>query len=748
MNKSKKITLIISIALVSILLIVGISYAAMSYNKAGSNQQLVLGDIWMKYDEVSGLSISDALPGADYSNYFEFTITGKNTYTKKDIYYDFILTRGDLPEGKSEDYRIPDEYLKFKLVSVDNSNQETVIFQDETYESLENQRIYVETIAKNTTDEVNRKYRLYMTIDYSLEIGNTSTAVFTSDEWEQAFATVKLNVTGDFSEKKVLTYEDCFKTKILDDGTLKITDYYKYNASSTNELYQNPFCTSDVVIPRTIGGVSVTAIGRGAFENNDLTSIEIPDSVISIESRAFNSNRLSDSEATIYARTDNNGDGVGEIDTTTIVSYGGLNKSPVISNNVTTIGDSAFHGNELRSVVIPDSVTAIGPNAFSYNRLVSVEISKNITIIESDTFYNNQLTSIEIPNGVTEIGYSAFGGNLLTSVRIPNSVKTIQTIAFYRNNITNLTFEENSKLKTIEQDAFYMNEIVNVEIPDSVETIASNAFADNYINEVVLGNSIQYIGHAAFGTHGGYYSGNNMITTVINKSGNSFDWDVVFGFSSSSDDNNNFSAGTYNFYYEGEETEIKILVPTPESCFTTTSLDSTSVSITDYDTSCGTDVVIPSKIAGKNVTTIGWWAFKEKNLTSVVIPEGVITIENQAFRINNLTAIKIPNSVTTIEAGAFINNSLTEVELGSSVESIGATAFTTHSGEYAGGNRITTVINKSGNSFDWDSIFQKTSTDGNSTFATGTYRFYDDGDQTIEITDGYTNDDLDEDYNG
>ena len=47
---------------------------------------------------------------------------------------------------------------------------------------------------------------------------------------------------------------------------------------------------------------------------------------------------------------------------------------------------------------------------------------------------------------------------------------------------------------------------------------------------------------------------------------------------------------------------------------------------------------------------------------------------------------------------------------------------------------ITKVINKSGNSFNWDDVFQKKSTDGNSTFVTGTYRYYDSGDKEILIT--------------
>ena len=71
----------------------------------------------------------------------------------------------------------------------------------------------------------------------------------------------------------------------------------------------------NLIIPGTINGEIVISIGGGAFENNDLTSVTIP-------------------------------------------------------NSVTQIGRFAFQDNQLTEVTIPNSVTEIGWEAFDY----SVEI--------------------------------------------------------------------------------------------------------------------------------------------------------------------------------------------------------------------------------------------------------------------------------------------------------------------------------------------------------------------------------------
>ena len=103
-----------------------------------------------------------------------------------------------------------------------------------------------------------------------------------------------------------------------------------------------------------------------------------------------------------------------------------------------------------------------------------------------------------------------------------------------------------------------------------------------------------------------------------------------------------------------------------------------------YGAICSVNVVIPSSINEVSVITIGEDAFRDNNLTSVVIPDSVTTIGDRAFRNNNLTSVDIPDSVTTIGNSAFSSNNLTNVTIGNSVTTIGVHAFD--------GNNLTSVV--------------------------------------------------------
>lgn len=104
--------------------------------------------------------------------------------------------------------------------------------------------------------------------------------------------------------------------------------------------------------------------------------------------------------------------------------------------------------------------------------------------------------------------------------------------------------------------------------------------------------------------------------------------------------------------------------------------DKTTGTITKYVES-DTVVVIPSKINGTTVETIGNTAFQNSAVTSVTIPDSVTAIYSGAFaNCSQLTNISIPNSVTFIGFSTFEHcTSLKSITLPSSLSSISEALF-------------------------------------------------------------------------
>ena len=111
----------------------------------------------------------------------------------------------------------------------------------------------------------------------------------------------------------------------------------------------------------------------------------------------------------------------------------------------------------------------------------------------------------------------------------------------------------------------------------------------------------------------------------------------------------------------------------------------TTGTITKYIES-DTVVVIPSKINGVTVETIGHAAFFNSVVTSVTIPDSVTSIDDNAFGFcSQLTNISIPNSVTYIGFSAFAHcTSLKSITLPSSLSSISEALF-------SGCSQLTTI---------------------------------------------------------
>lgn len=177
-----------------------------------------------------------------------------------------------------------------------------------------------------------------------------------------------------------------------------------------------------------------------------------------------------------------------------------------LPNTLTTINYRAFYScSKLTSIVLPDSITTIGPDAFYYSGIynstanwedgalyigdylittnsnlpATYAIKEGTRLIADYTFSgkSSSLTSVTIPESVVAIGYYAFYNcSNITYIRIPNTVKSIGNHAF--SNCSQLAFVDLSEgLTTIGEEAFNnCDALTHITIPSTVTSIGNGAF--------------------------------------------------------------------------------------------------------------------------------------------------------------------------------------------------------------------------------------------------------------------------------
>ena len=185
----------------------------------------------------------------------------------------------------------------------------------------------------------------------------------------------KIEVTGTAIE---YTDESCF---VFDSNTGNI------------DGYDEATCGTDVVIPRTIGGVAVTKLsvtnGGGHLGYKGLTSVIIPDSVTELGGVVFYGNNLT---------------------------------HITVPESITSSVAEPFEGNPLTSIFIPEGIVDIGGLSMTGTLVMPQNVMsglssnvKDLVLMEGVTSIylgtvNESLTSIEIPRTVTSIADRALSG--------------------------------------------------------------------------------------------------------------------------------------------------------------------------------------------------------------------------------------------------------------------------------------------------------------------------------------------------
>ena len=481
---------------------------------------------------------------------------------------------------------------------------------------------------------------------YAIEPGTYTIDITFSENYtgtvERTF-TIMPDLTGDPQED--YTYRE------LEDGSLEITKY----AGKETEL----------VIPEKIDDKIVSKIAAHAFSDcKNLVSVIIPESVTSIEQRAFASCSLK--SVTLPQ-------GIKSLEKE-LFNYSGLT-SITIPEGVTIIGEGAFGGcTNLTSVTIPEGVTTIGEAAFGgCINLTNVEIPKGVKNIEDGAFSNCNLTSVTIPEGVTSIGIMAFIWNsMLKEVVIPKSVTSIGRYVFQGcNNIVLCVYhdscaeryaqENNINYRYIEECEHNYKTIVKKATEKENGSITKQCTECQAIEgEPTIIYAVEKI---ELSETSYIYDGSIKKPSVMIKDsqGNALqeqrDYTVSYPEDAKEEGTYTITITLSGIYTGTVERSFAILADhtgSSQGNYTYRELEDGSLEITKY---AGNDaeLVIPEKLNDKIVTKIGEHAFLNcTKLTSIILPEGVVSIGAGAFSgCSNLVSVVIPESVVSIGTDTF-----------------------------------------------------------------------------------------------
>ncbi len=153
----------------------------------------------------------------------------------------------------------------------------------------------------------------------------------------------------------------------------------------------------------------------------------------------------------------------------------------------------------IKKVILPESIKKICGNAFTgCENLSEVGFPQQLEYIGFNAFNSTALTEAVLPESVTYIGVNAFSFcHKLKNVVLPTGECTIENgvflccplidkVLFSDGGTTLLYYPENA------EDKVYS-------IPDGVNKIASSAFSNNYLEVIILPESIETIEINAFG---------------------------------------------------------------------------------------------------------------------------------------------------------------------------------------------------------------------------------------------------------
>jgi len=214
-------------------------------------------------------------------------------------------------------------------------------------------------------------------------------------------------------------------TKLNQEGLGELT-YNEYTYTEENgeiTLTNYKGSESDILLPSYIDGKPVTKISKDAFYSKGLTSIVLPENLVSIEAGTSDAANV----GYLGAFADNN---------ITVLT---------IPSSVKYIGNHAFANNNISVLNIADGVETIGYRAFKWNKLTTVNLPNSLVTLFDGSFGHNQIQTINFGANLKYIGQAVFFDNKIASLTLPESLETINLYGFYNNPLTTVTIPSNVK---------------------------------------------------------------------------------------------------------------------------------------------------------------------------------------------------------------------------------------------------------------------------------------------------------------
>ena len=508
-------------------------------------------------------------------------------------------------------------------------------------------------------------------------------------------------------------FEDCVAQLIVHEGsyaehwacahdlTYEVKRFYRYQEREDGVVITGVdratlTHNNQLVIPATLDGKRVVAIGRGAFVGWDsLRDVAVPECVTALDERAFA--RCSALEVVLLP------EGLREIANGAFARCYALS-SVSIPDEVEIIGDDAFelcpailrvfrgsyaeewareHGREFEEIgestcifnVEEDATGVVIAGLKDHYSLRNGRLdipetfhSKRVVGIGKKAFYDcSALTGIKLPETLEIIGDCAFVGcDLLASIFIPKSVKEISSTSFektlievdcdnpYFFSVSGILFDKKGErliyypdnalyqrydvpfgVKSIANSSFRRkSHLKELSLPKGLERIEELAFEEcPSLTKLTIPESVQEIASDAFN--------DCPVVLQVHRGSYAEEWALR--------NNQKYECilEPYSWLKFREKPVAHILFESERL------LD--VVGFEDAVLPKDGKIEIPSAHNGASVVVIAADAFKEcSKLTSLVVSEGVFSIAQNAFQnCSKLLSVVLPNSLTNLGKSAF-----------------------------------------------------------------------------------------------